>query len=159
MVSALVLAIFAVWWLKVPARRTILLILSWTLAGALASLIVLAVAPANSLRLGDTESNLWVLAWDIFHSPIEFGIDSLQTIPLPILFSVVTPGLLFYLRHAGSDEKLSKGRQPNIGFIIALVWLIGFLLIAALLLPACMGNRFPQHEPALQALSYLPVCS
>ena len=27
-------------------------------------------------------------------------IDSLQTIPLPILFSVVTPGLLFYLRHA-----------------------------------------------------------
>lgn len=144
MVSALVLAIFAVWWwVRAPARRSILLTLSWTLAGALASLIVLALAPANSLRLGDTESNLWVLAWDIFYAPIEFGIDSLQTIPLPILFSVVTVGLLFCLRHAGSDENLSKGRQPNIAFIIALIWLIGFLLIAASFAPSVYGQSFP----------------
>jgi hypothetical protein len=143
MVSVLVLAIFAVWWLKVPARRSILLILSWTLAGALASLIVLALAPANSLRLGDTESNLLILAWDIFYAPIEFGIDSLQTIPLPILFSVVTPGLLFYLRQAGSDRNLSTGRQPNIAFLIALVWLIGFILIAASFAPSVYGQSFP----------------
>ena len=67
MVSAFVLAIVAVWWwVKIPARRSILHILLWALAGSLASLIVLALAPANSLRLGETESNLLRLAWKIF---------------------------------------------------------------------------------------------
>jgi hypothetical protein len=84
-----------------------------------------------------------VLAWDIFYAPIEFGIDSLQTIPLPILFSVVTSGLLFYLRHAGSDQNLSKSRQPNIALVIALVWLIGFILIAASFAPSVYGQSFP----------------
>lgn len=146
-VSALVLAILAVWWwMKTPARRSTLLILSWTLAGSFASLIVLALAPANSLRLGNTESNLFQLVWDILRSTLEFTSDQVRTLPLPVLFNVAIPALFFYVRSSGSSETASANARMRLAFSIPVVLLIGYILITASFAPSVYGQSFPAER-------------
>lgn len=144
MISALVLAIAGVWWwTNTLARRAILSILTWTLGGFMAALLVLALAPANSMRIGDTESNLVLLAWKIFISTAEFAIDLVQTLPLPSVFSVLIPGLLFYIQYAGSDAELSKIDQKRVAFLILVALAVGYILITASFAPSVYGQSFP----------------
>lgn len=146
-VSALVLAILAVWrWMKTPARRSTLLILSWTLAGSLVSLIVLALAPANSLRLGNTESNLFQLIWNIFHSTFEFTSDQVQTLPVPVLLNVAIPALFFYVRSSESGETAPAKTRIRLAFSIPVVLLIGYILITASFAPSVYGQSFPAER-------------
>ena len=146
-VTALILAILAVWrWVKTPARRSTVLILVWTLAGSAASLMVLALAPANSLRLGNTESNLFQLAWNIFYSTFEFMIDQVRTLPLPVLLNVAIPALFFYVRSGGSGGTASaKTRMQRIVSILV-VLLIGYILITASFAPSVYGQSFPAER-------------
>lgn len=144
LIPALVLAIAASWWrVKTPARRAILLILSWTLAGSVASLAVLALAPANSIRLGNTEPNVFRLVWSIFYSTIEFAIDSVRTIPLPAIFSIAIPALLFYLQYAGSTEAAPGKTRMRLAWLMFAVLLTGYLLITASFAPSVYGQSFP----------------
>lgn len=144
LISALAVALLAVWrWVKTPARRSTLLILSWTLAGAVGSLIVLALAPANSMRLGETESNMFLLMWNIFLSTFQFAVDSARTLLLPALFNIVIPGWLFYVRYAGSDANYSHNNSKSIALLIPLVLFIGYVLIAASFAPSVYGQSFP----------------
>lgn len=146
-VSALVLAILAVWrWVNIPARRSILLILASTLAGSAAALTVLALAPANSLRLGNTESNLFQLIWNIFYSTFQFAIDQVQTLPLPVLFNIAIPALLFYVRYSGSSETASNKAQMRLVFSLLVILLIGYLLITASFAPSVYGQSFPAER-------------
>lgn len=147
LISALVLAIAAVWqWVKTPARRSILLILAWTLAGSLSALIVLALAPANSLRLGNTESNLFVLVGNIFSSTVQFSIDQVRTLPLPFLFNVAIPALFFYIQYAGPNETLSNKTRMQLVSLVLAVLLIGYLLITASFAPSVYGQSFPAER-------------
>ncbi len=144
MISALVMAIVAVWWwARTPARRSILLTLSWTLAGFLAALIVLALAPANSLRIGNTESNLLLLAWRILYSTVEFFVDHVRTIPVPALLSVILPGIFFYVLYAGSEETLSRINPKRLALLILAILVVGYILIAASFAPSVYGQGFP----------------
>ena len=147
LISALVLAIIAVWWwVKTPARRSILLILSGTLAGSLAALIVLALAPANSLRLGNTESNLLRLVWKIFLSTFEFAVDSVRTRPLPALFSVVIPALFFYIKYGSSNEVDSDITRSQLVWLIVAILSVGYILITASFAPSVYGQSFPAER-------------
>jgi hypothetical protein len=106
-------------------------------------LIVLALAPANSLRLGETESNLLLLAWKIFASTFDFAIDSVQTVPLPALFNVAIPAVFFYIQYSGAKDNLSNSKQKRLALLIPLVLLIGYVLIAASFAPSVYGQSFP----------------
>jgi hypothetical protein len=145
-VSALVLAILAAWWMKTPARRSTLLIMSWTLAGSAASLMVLALAPANSLRLGDTESNLFLLMWNIFYSTFQFASDQVRTLPLPVLLNVAIPALFFYVRSSDSSGKASNKTRMRLLFSILVVLLVGYILITASFAPSVYGQSFPAER-------------
>jgi hypothetical protein len=147
LISGLVLAIAAVWqWVKTPERRSILLILAWTLAGSLSALIVLALAPANSLRLGNTESNLFVLMGNIFSSTVQFSIDQVQRLPLPFLFNVALPASFFYIQDAGANETLSNKTRMQLVSLILVLLLIGYLLITASFAPSVYGQSFPAER-------------
>lgn len=144
MISALILAILAVWWwVTTPVKRSTLLILLSTLAGFLVSLIVLALAPANSMRIGDTESNLLLLAWKIFYSTFEFAVDHMQTLPLPVLFSILIPGMFFYVQYAGSNETFSNVSQKQFVLLILVALSMGYILITASFAPSVYGQSFP----------------
>jgi hypothetical protein len=143
MLTSLVFAIAAVWlWVpQAPARRSILMILFWTLAGALSALIVLALAPANSQRLGDTESDLFVLAWSTFSKTFQFMVDNVRTLPLPMFFSFVIPAFLFSMRYSG--DSLSKDNSKKLALFIPIVLLVSYILIASSFAPSVYGQGFP----------------
>jgi hypothetical protein len=147
MITILVLAIAAVWWwVKTPARNSILSILAWTLAGATAALIVLALAPANALRLGQTTTNVFRLTWNIFYRTFEFLFLSLKTLPLPIFFSVTIPGLLFFVKHADQAEEVRNNKRRVLKRLLPIVWLVSYLLIAASFAPSVYGQGFPAER-------------
>lgn len=144
MITILILAIIAVWWwVKVPSRNTILLLLSCTLAGAMAALIVLALAPANGLRLGETTTNVFRLVWNIFYRTIEFMIVNVRTLLLPVLVSIAIPGLLFYLIYVNQRGPSRKVDQKRLLFLLPIVWMIGYILVAASFAPSVYGQGFP----------------
>ena len=96
MVTVLILAIFAVWWWgRRESRRSILTILLWALIGALSALMVMGLAPANSLRLQTSPPGLVELISRIVLFPFDFILDTFKSLPVPTLISVVVPALLF----------------------------------------------------------------
>lgn len=143
MISALVMAIFAVWWDKTSTRRPTLLILSWTLAGFLVALMVLALAPANSLRIGDTESNLLLLAGKIFYSTVGFFIDHVRALPIPAALSVIIPAILFYILYIDSDRTRANTDPKQFALLILIVVTAGYILITASFAPSVYGQGFP----------------
>lgn len=144
MISALAMAIFAVlWWAKTLTRRPTLLILAWTLAGFLAALMVLALAPANSMRIGDTESNLFLLAGKIFSSTVPFFIDHVRTLPLPAILSYLIPAVLFYVLHVDSDRTRVNINLKQFALLLLIVVIAGYILITASFAPSVYGQGFP----------------
>ncbi|HET9912625.1 MAG TPA: DUF6056 family protein [Anaerolineales bacterium] len=144
MITVLVLAIGAAWWWSdARHRRSVLMILAWALAGALIALIVMAVAPANSIRTTTAPPGLIELVKRIITYPVFFIVDTLRTLPLPTLVSVVLPLLLFYEQYVHSSEALSKEARKRLGILLILVLLLTHLFIAASFAPSAYGQSYP----------------
>jgi hypothetical protein len=144
MITTLILGVCAAWWWgKGRSRRSILIILSWSLAGALIALIVMAFAPANLLRLQTAPPNLFELFSRTLLYPLEFVVDTLRTLPVPTLMSAAVPALVFYVRFTDPSQNLSKKSHKGLGFLIILIFLLAYLLIAATFAPSVYGQSYP----------------
>lgn len=146
MITALGLALVASWWwLKsdVRYRRSVLTLLLCALLGALTALIVMAVAPANSIRMQTPPPPLPELVTRIVSYPIYFILDTVQTLPLPTLISVAVPALLFYVQYAYLSERLSEQAGRRLGILVIVVVLLTYLLIAACFAPSAYGQSYP----------------
>lgn len=144
MITVLTLAIGAAWWWSdARYRRSVLTVLAWALAGALIALIVMAVAPANSIRTTTATPGLVELVKRIITYPVFFIVDTLSTLPLPTLVSVVLPLLLFYEKYIHSSEALSKEVRKRLGILLILVLLLSYLFIAASFAPSAYGQSYP----------------
>jgi hypothetical protein len=122
-------------------RRSNLSILFSALAGSLLALAVLALAPANAIRLGKAPPGLFELIFKTFQYPSFFIMDTFQSFPLPTLVSVALPGVLFLgLNSSRSDSKINP-RQIIIFMVIVL--LLAYLFIAASFAPSVYGQSYP----------------
>ncbi len=146
LITLLSLAITAVgWWGwsgNTHYRRSALAILPWALTGALLALVTLALAPANSMRLGATPS-LAALISKTMILPFGFITDTFKSFPIPTLVSMLLSGLLFYLQYAGRSQVLSRETRVRLGVLLVAVLLIGYLLIAASFAPSIYGQSYP----------------
>jgi hypothetical protein len=143
-ITILGLAIVAAWcWGDSRYRRAILLILFWSLAGAMVALIVMALAPANGLRMRTAAPSLLELIFRIFYYPSYFLIDTLQTLPTPTLISVAVPALLFYVKYTQPSKYTSKEQRNRLRILIFLVLLLAYLFIAASFAPSAYGQSYP----------------
>ena len=143
-ITILFLAMCAVWWQgEGRSRRWTLVLLLWALLGALLALIVMALAPANSLRLQTAPPGLLELVSGILRHPLEFIVDTLRTLPIPTLISVTMPALLFYVKFSYSSQNLSRETRNRLGFLIIAVLLLTYLLIAANFAPSVYGQSYP----------------
>ena len=144
MVTLLVLALLVVGWKRdLLNRRAALHIVSWALIGALLALVTLALAPANSIRLGSSAPGLIELVGRTMRYPFDFILYDLRSFPTPTLVSVLIPALLFF---AGDSKSTSARTAWNSRRLI--VWLIAgtalaYLLIAASFAPSVYGQNFP----------------
>jgi len=144
LITILVLALAAVlFWDHTPARRARLGILFWTLAGSMLALAILALAPANSLRLGTAPPGLVELMWRTSKFPMEFIVDIFRTMPLSTLVTFLLPAVLFYVYYSRQDQVIPASRFKWILLAIVAVSLLSYLLIAASFAPSVYGQSFP----------------
>jgi hypothetical protein len=144
MITVLVLAIAAAWWRSDPARRRpVLVILSWSLLGAVTALIVMALAPANGLRMQTAPPGLMELVVRIIDYPTDFIVDTFRALPLPTLISLLIPALLFYSKYASSSGNLSREARTRLGILLIAVLFFAYLLIAASFAPSAYGQSYP----------------
>lgn len=144
MITVLVLGLLAVWWWDdSAARRPRLLILFWTLAGALLSLAILALAPANSLRLGTPPPGMLELIARSFKYPYEFISDVFRSLPLSTLITFLLPAVIFSVAYSRTDRAVATQSPKQIVLILIAVVLVSYLLIAASFAPSVYGQSFP----------------
>ena len=144
MITVLGLGILAAWrWSDVRSRRYILIVLFWALAGAFAALLVMALAPANSIRMQTPPPPLPELILRVILYPSYFIRDTLRTLPIPTLVSVAAPALLFYVQYTQSSRQLSREARNRLGILMVLVLLLAYLLIAASFAPSAYGQSYP----------------
>jgi hypothetical protein len=144
MITILFLGACAAWWRgEGRSRRSMLIILSWSLAGALVALLVMAFAPANTLRLQTAPPGLVELVSRVLRHTFEFIVDTLRTLPAPTLISVALPAVLFYVKFTNTSQTLSKEVHNRLGMLVIVIFLIAYLLIAATFAPSVYGQSYP----------------
>ncbi|HXQ32717.1 MAG TPA: hypothetical protein VN843_01725, partial [Anaerolineales bacterium] len=144
MITILILGIFVTWrWGLGQSRRSTLILLLWSLAGAFLALAALALAPANSLRLGTPPPGLFELFSRILLFPFEFIVDTVQTRPTPTIISVVIPALLFYVYYSQPSRNISNEARSRLGFLMIVILVLAYTLIAASFAPSAYGQSYP----------------
>lgn len=144
MIAVLSLAIAAGWWWgDARWRRPVLTILVWSLLGALTALVVMALAPANSIRMQTPPPPLPELVVRIINYPIYFIVDTFRSLPLPTFLSLVLPAVVFYGEYARPASGISKEARGRLGILFLLVLLLTYLFIAASFAPSAYGQSYP----------------
>jgi hypothetical protein len=144
MITILVLAIFAVQrWDKSPARQGVTVLLFWSLAGAAMALVVMAISPSFSTYPQKDYPSLFEFIFRVVQYPFQFIVDTLRTLPLPTIISVVIPALLFFIKYMDSSPADSKPSRKKLGICMLLVLLLAYLLIAASFAPSAYGSSYP----------------
>ena len=144
MITILGLGILAAWrWSDARNRRSVLILLSWSLVGALAALLVMGLAPANSLRMQTPPPPVLELISKIIYYPSFFVTGTLQTLPIPTLISIVVSAVLFYVQYAYQSQELSKEARSRLGLLMLIVLVLAYLLIAASFAPSVYGQSYP----------------
>ena len=144
LITILAVAIMTGWWRgDFRTRQSTLILLTWTLAGALLALMTLALAPANSLRLGNSQPGLYELASKTMSYPLLFILDEFHKYPLPTIITMLLPGLLFYLEYVHLSQTLSREARVRLGFLLPAIIILGYVLIAATFAPSVYGQNYP----------------
>lgn len=144
MITILGLAMIAAWlWTDPGRRRPVLILLGWSLAGAIAALLVMGLAPANSLRMQTPPPPLPDLISKIAVYPSFFVLGTLRTLRTPMLISIIVPAVLFYVKYVHAPQGLSAGTRLRPGFLMIIVLALAYLLIAASFAPSVYGQSFP----------------
>jgi hypothetical protein len=144
-ISLLALAIFSTWvWMKRPMRGAALSLLIWSFAGAVLALVVMAIAPANSFRLSNAvPPTLPILFARTFRYGFDFILNSFRTLPLPTLFTVLIPFLIFYNLYAAPIPALTPIQRKRAQIMLAVIPILSYLLLVASFLPSVYGQSFP----------------
>lgn len=143
MITVFLLSIFAIYLSsRMRLLKSALVILSWSLAGSTSALMIMALAPANSLRLQTPPPGLVELLIRIITYPIDFIVDTLRTLPVPTLVSVVLMSLLSYFIYT-RRQPLSSGFRTQFILLLLGIPLIMYILIAASFAPSAYGQSYP----------------
>ncbi len=144
MITILGLATGAAWWWSdVRYRRSVLMLLAWSLLGALTALMIMAVAPANALRTQTATPGLIELVFRIIYYPFYFIVDTLSVFPVPTIVSIVVPALLFYVKYAYNSQNLSREARNRLGILVIVVLLLTYVFVAAGFAPSAYGQSYP----------------
>jgi hypothetical protein len=142
LITVLGLAIVAAWWRgDVRQRRSVLTILVWSLLGALTALLVMGLAPANSIRMQTPPPPLPELILRVINYPAYFIVDTFRTLPLPTFISIALPAVLFHGTYA--QQSPSKEARNRLGILLLLVLILTYLFIAASFAPSAYGQSYP----------------
>jgi hypothetical protein len=144
MITILGLAILAAWrWADARNRRSLLILLSWSLVGAITALLAMGLAPANSLRMQTPPPPILELVSRVLYYPAYFITGTWRTLPIPTLISLAVPAVLFYVKYTYTQPGLSKEARNRLGLLMFIVLVLAYLFIAASFAPSAYGQSYP----------------
>jgi hypothetical protein len=145
LISLLALGILCAWfWLQRLERKTALTLLTVSFVGAALALTVMVVSPAHAFRLENAAPPaIPVVFARTFDYGLEFILNSFRTLPLPTLFTVLIPFLIFHYLHALPAPALSLEQRKQVYFLLIAIPILSYLLIVASFLPSVYGQSFP----------------
>ncbi len=136
-IAILVLILLAFWrWGAQEKRIPASTLLGATLLGALISLVVMALSPANAIRSSDGNVALSVLLQRLFIFPYGFITDTFKTLPLPSIFTILVGFLIF-------SPLRGETKEGGVRRSLLIVPLITFALIAASFAPSAYALSYP----------------
>ncbi len=146
MLASSVLPLIYVWQQKaLTFRRSALILLTTSSVGTFLALCALFFAPGN-LLYGETSVGVLPQAMlKSFWYSLQFVWDTLITLPVPTLISVLIPTLLFFSFGADILNGLADQRR-SFRFSLWSVPLIHFLFIAVSFFPSAYGQSYPEER-------------
>jgi len=121
-----------------------LILVSTSLFGTLLALLVMFLAPGNLLHGKTTLIILPLTIAESIKFTFEFIRDTLRTLPIPSLVSLILSGLLFFALYLKPDQpSLSSIQRRNIGIALVILPLLSYLLIAVTFAPSAYGQAYP----------------
>ncbi len=142
--SALALAAIMIWE-KGSRRRSAISIVAWILVGGVLALAVMALSPGNSFRLAKAPPGLVSLASRTLLYVVLFIRDSFIALPIPSLFSILIPFLLFYYLFQDRPPLLSNDRQ-KLAITLLITPVLMYILIASSFAPSVYGQSYPEER-------------
>jgi len=135
-VAILFFVLLGFWlWSEKEKRIPATFIFSAALLGALISLAIMALSPANAIRSSDGAVGLPILIQRLFVFPYGFITNTFKTLPLPSIFTVLIGFLIFF--------QVKRETQKSIQIALLLAPLITFTLIAASFSPSAYALSYP----------------
>ncbi len=148
-IGILSVAVLAVWLQRAQNRRSDLLIpLGVSLVSAVLSILVMALAPGNSVRLS-THSHRFDLIELGAKSVIftaQFIWDTLRTLPFPNAISIAIPLLVIYVQFFHNEQKLSKIPSSRIWLAVPLLPVIVFIVTVFSFAPSAYAQSYPEER-------------
>ncbi len=156
MLTALPLLMLAAWFFAGPSfKQKYLALLGASLAGALLGLVVMLLSPASATVAQEKTLNIFTLLGNSFFFSYLFIVDTLRTLPLPTILSMLIPLLLVWLHRQENSLELTQSQKRAIPFAILLLPILVWLLIAAGFSPSVYGQGFPVERMRFLARSLI----
>ena len=144
----LILIFPVVWlWENRPKRQAALNLLSSNLAGVMLAFLVMFFSPLRPSQGRSSFVYLLTAAEDTFRFTFNFMDNTIRTLPLPSLLSILTSFFIFFVFFLMTEtQPLSDLRKRQIVRWIVLVPLIQYILIAASFAPSAWGESYPAER-------------
>ncbi|MCP4141861.1 MAG: hypothetical protein GY755_16565 [Chloroflexi bacterium] len=144
---AILILILLAFWIRGAKEKRIpaSTLLGAALLGALISLAVMALSPANAIRSSDGNVALSILFQRLFIFPYGFITDTLKTLPLPSIFTMLVGFLITSGFSPPLRGELEGGGEKNqiLRWALLLAPIITFALIAASFAPSAYALSYP----------------
>jgi hypothetical protein len=151
LIVASLIALVAVWqWEQGPRRTGALRLLGWTLAGGILALAVMVASPAQSFRMGTPPPAPGLFLYRTVLYPLQFIRDSLETLPLPMLVSVLIPAVVLFGLFACAPA-LSAEKRRRMALLMGVAIALMYGLIAASFAPSIYGQGYPVERARFAA--------
>ena len=134
-------------WDDATRRQITLNLIIYCLGGTLFALLAMFFAPGNLTHGNTSLENLLLAFGNTIRFTVNFMDDTVRTLPLPSLVSVLTGLLVFFILYIKSEKQdLDSYRMRQIWMWVLLVPFIQFLLIAASFGPSAYGQSYPAER-------------
>jgi hypothetical protein len=148
MITITIMLILVAWqWENNLKRRSVLNLLSFSLAGALLAFIVMFFSPGNISHGNTSLTDLFMYFKQTIRFTFNFLDDTIRTLPSPSVISILTAFFILFTFSINSEAlPVGLNRKRQIVKWLVLVPILQFLLIAVSFAPSAYGQSYPAER-------------
>jgi hypothetical protein len=137
---------------RLNQRKEVLWLLGASLASAIFSMVTMALAPGNSVRLRTPTSDLIVLIRQTIIYTAQFIWLTLRTLPLPSAIALLVPFFVVYLHNSQGYETQPQIPNSSLWKTSAMIPVILFIAVAFSFAPSAFAESYPVDRARFPAV-------